>query len=170
MTLSDRRFFMRKKTLFLFAFSVLSGFAHAQKQKVSFKDSLDHKLDLSDWVLTAHGFIPFPFIITEPALGGFGGALFGVFVDPNTPYRDSVDGKEVLTRVKPNIYGAGGAMTVNGTWMLGAAAVGVIKKWRSNYLWPLAMLMSTWNSIGRFSSLARGDLNSISKPSPLRAN
>jgi len=123
-----------KKTLFLFfVFSLQLGIALAQKQKVSFKDSLDQKLDLSDWVLTAHGFIPFPSIITEPALGGFGGALFGVFVDPNTPYRDSVDGKEVLTRVKPNIYGAGGAMTVNGTWMLGAAAIGVIKKWRSNY-------------------------------------
>ncbi|GAA0877436.1 BamA/TamA family outer membrane protein [Algoriphagus jejuensis] len=124
---------MRKIALALLFFFLVSGLAIAQKQKVSFKDSLDQKLDLSDWVLTANGFIPFPSIITEPALGGFGGALFGVFVDPNPPYRDSVDGKEVLTRVKPNIYGGGAAMTVNGTWMLGAAAIGVIPKWRSNY-------------------------------------
>ncbi|HSF54987.1 MAG TPA: hypothetical protein VLA71_14625 [Algoriphagus sp.] len=123
---------MRKALLF-FAFSLYSVFAFAQKQKVSFKDSLDQKFDLSDWVLTANGFIPIPSIITEPALGGFGGALFGVFVDPNTPYRDTVDGKEIITRAKPNIYAAGGAMTVNGTWVLGAGAGGVIKKWRSNY-------------------------------------
>jgi len=124
---------MMRKTILFFVVSLYSCFAFAQKQKVSFKDSVDQKFDLSDWVLTAHGFIPFPSIITEPALGGFGGALFGVFVDPNTPYRDSVDGKEIVTRVKPNIYGAGGAMTVNGSWVVGAAAMGVIKKWRSNY-------------------------------------
>lgn len=124
---------MTKALLLFFVVVFYSGLALAQKQKVSLKDSLDQKLDLSDWVLTANGFIPFPSIITEPALGGFGGALFGIFVDPNTPYRDSVDGKEVFTRAKPNIYGAGGAMTVNGTWVVGAAAMGVIKKWRSNY-------------------------------------
>lgn len=124
---------MRKKILLVFSFALTFGFLQAQKQKVSFKDSLDQKLDLSDWVLTANGFIPVPSIITEPALGGFGGALFAVFVDPNTPYRDSVDGKQVLTRAKPNFYGAGGAYTANGTWVLGAGASGVIKKWRSNY-------------------------------------
>lgn len=124
---------MRKAILLFFVISLSSEMTFAQKQKVSFKDSLDQKFDLSDWVLTANGFIPIPSLITEPALGGFGGALFALFVDPNTPYRDSVDGKEIITRAKPNIYGAGGAMTVNGTWVLGAAAGGVIKKWRANY-------------------------------------
>lgn len=124
---------MRKFAFILFVVSVLSGSVLAQKQKVSFKDSLDHKLDLSDWVLTANGFIPFPSIITEPALGGFGGALFAIFVDPNTPYRDSVDGREILTRAKPNLYGGGAMMSVNGSWVLEAASIGVIKKWRSNY-------------------------------------
>lgn len=123
------------RTIFLLCFLFILGIhpLKAQKQKVSFRDSLDQKLDLSDWVLTANGFIPFPSIITEPAMGGFGGALFGVFIDPNTPYRDSVNGKVILTRAKPNIFGAGGAYTANGTWVLGAAAGGVIKKWRSNY-------------------------------------
>lgn len=87
-------FSMRKFVLFIFASSIFSGFAPAQKQKVS--------------------------LITEPALGGFGGVLFSLFVDPNTPYRDSVDGKVVLSRAKPNLYGAGGAYTANGTWVLAA--------------------------------------------------
>src|SRR6187402_1545314 len=93
--------------------------AHCQKQKISFKDSTDHRFDLSDWVLTANGFIPIPTIITEPAVGGFGAGLFALFVDPNTPYQDSIEGKLVKTRVKPNIYGVGGAYTVNGTWAVG---------------------------------------------------
>jgi hypothetical protein len=124
---------MRKAFLLFFAISFYSGFATAQKQKVSLKDSMDQKLDLSDWVLTADGFIPVPSIITEPALGGFGGALFALWINPNTPYRDSVDGKLVQTRAKPNIYGGGGAYTANGTWVVGAIGSGVIKKWRSNY-------------------------------------
>jgi hypothetical protein len=117
-------------TVCLFA---CSGIANAQKPKVSLRDSTDHRLDLSDWVLTAHGFIPVPSLITEPAVGGFGGALFAVFVDPNTPYLDSIDGQLVKTRAKPNIYGGGGVLTANGTWAVGAAAGGVIKKWRANY-------------------------------------
>lgn len=84
-----------------------------QAQKVSFKDSLDHKLDLSDWVLTANGFIPIPYLITEPALGGIGGALVPVFIDTNTPYLDSINGELVKTRAKPNLYGAGGALSGN---------------------------------------------------------
>lgn len=124
---------MRKTLLLCFFISLYAGLVFGQKHKVSFKDSLDQKLDLSDWVLTANGFLPVPSLITEPALGGFGGALFAVFVDSNTPYRDSVDGEVVLSRAKPNFYGAGGAYTANGTWVLGAGASGVIKKWRSNY-------------------------------------
>src|SRR4051794_27740683 len=62
--------------------------AHSQQQKVSLKDSTDRHLDLSDWVLTANGFIPVPIIITEPAVGGFGGGIFALFIDPNTPYQD----------------------------------------------------------------------------------
>lgn len=111
---------------------LITFWVQAQKN-ISFKDSLDHKLDLSDWVLKANGFIPIPMIITEPALGNFGGALFAVFVDQNTPYQDSVDGKLVKTRAKPNIYGAGAAYTANGSWLTGGMAMGVIKKWRANY-------------------------------------
>ncbi len=107
-------------------------FASGQ-EKISFKDSIDRKLDVSDWVLTYNGFIPVLMPITEPALGYIGGALAAVFIDENTPYRDTVDGKVVLTRVKPNIYGVAGLYTANGTWLVGGAAMGVIKKWKLNY-------------------------------------
>lgn len=122
---------MRKYLLLLvFCFGTL--FAFGQKN-ISFKDSLDHKFDLSDWVLKANGFIPIPYVITEPALGNFGGALFTVFIDQNTPYQDSIDAKLVTTHVKPNIYGGGGGYTANNSWFAGGLASGVIKKWRANY-------------------------------------
>ncbi len=107
--------------------------AFGQKHKVSFKDSLDNKIDLSDWIINAHGFIPVPMIITEPAVGGFGGGLFALFIQPNTPYLDSIDGQLVRTRAKPNMYGAGGMYTANGTWGAGAYSAGEIKSWRTNY-------------------------------------
>ena len=92
--LSVETFSHVNKLLLHFTFFILSSNVYSQ---VSFKDSLDNKLDVSDWVVTYDGFIPVPMLITEPALGYFGGALGLVFIDLNTPYRDTVDGKEILT-------------------------------------------------------------------------
>src|SRR5215218_3274869 len=58
----------------------LSVNCQATKKAISLKDSLDGKFDLSDYIIDANGFVPVPYIITEPALGGFGGALFPVFI------------------------------------------------------------------------------------------
>ena len=52
------------------SFSVLS---QSNKKHLSLKDSIDGKLDLSDYIIDANGFVPVPMIIREPALGGFGG-------------------------------------------------------------------------------------------------
>jgi hypothetical protein len=101
--------------------------------KPGLKDSLDGKLDMSDWVLTAHGFIPVPVLITEPALGGIGGALMLVFISRNKPYIDTVDHKIVTERVRPTIYGAGAAYTANGTWLVAGGYSGLIRKWRARY-------------------------------------
>lgn len=121
-----------KVFIFFIFFSAGTFLMYGQKN-ISFKDSLDHKLDLSDWVIKANGFIPVPMLITEPALGDFGGLLAAVFIKPNTPYLDSIDGKQVKTRVKPNIYGGAGAYTANDTWLVGGFTTGAIKKWRVNY-------------------------------------
>ncbi len=115
---------------------LVTGSLLAQDKKIStslFRDSTDGAFDVSEWVLTAHGFIPVPMLITEPALGGFGGALMAVFITRNTPYVDTVNGKPVKQRVKPNIYGLGAAYTANGTWLTAGALTGVIKKWRAYY-------------------------------------
>src|SRR5688572_25802718 len=60
---------------------------HAQedttkKSKPILKDSLDGKLDFSSLLIDAKGFMPVPFIITEPAVGGFGLAIVPMWMSP----------------------------------------------------------------------------------------
>ena len=52
------------------------------KKKISMKDTLDHQLDMSDYLINMHGFVPWPVIISEPSLGSFGLALAIVFISP----------------------------------------------------------------------------------------
>ena len=63
------------KTFILFAFILISysGFAQKTNSKISFRDSTDHAIDMSDWLLNKKGFLFVPTIITEPAVG-YGGA------------------------------------------------------------------------------------------------
>ncbi|MBD8487770.1 BamA/TamA family outer membrane protein [Echinicola sp. CAU 1574] len=74
--------------------------------KPYFKDSLDGQFDLSDWVINAHGFVPFPSLITEPAVGGFGGLLGLAFLTP-------------VAGAPPNITAGFGGYTANNSWILG---------------------------------------------------
>jgi hypothetical protein len=45
----------------------------------------DHQLDFSWYLMDMHGFIPWPSIISEPALGDFGLALGLIFISPSNP-------------------------------------------------------------------------------------
>ncbi|RFM27309.1 BamA/TamA family outer membrane protein [Deminuibacter soli] len=106
----------------------------AQKKHISLRDSADHGFDLSDYIINANGFVPVPIIITEPALGGFGGGLVPVFIKKRQPYMDSVKGQLKITPIAPDISGAMGAYTVNNTWMLGGFRSGTFIKARIKYL------------------------------------
>ena len=50
-------------------------YAQSRKKLLSLKDTLDRKFDMSEYIVDANGFVPIPYILTEPAFGGFGGAL-----------------------------------------------------------------------------------------------
>jgi hypothetical protein len=104
------------------------------KKHISLRDSIDGKLDLSDYIIEANGFVPIPMIITEPALGGFGAAIIPVFIRKNPPYLDSINGQLVKTPVAPNITGGIGLYTVNGTWGGLAFRSGTLVKSRIKYI------------------------------------
>src|SRR6187431_2037408 len=103
--------------------------AQEKKSRVPLKDSLDGAFDLSNYIIEANGFVPVPILITEPALGGFGGGLVPVFIEKK-PLRE-IDGEPVLDR--PDITAAMGAYTANGTWFVGGARVANIPKWGLHY-------------------------------------
>ena len=127
-----------KKYFLTFASSLLifccSVPAQSKKKTISLKDSLDNAFDLSDYIIDANGFIPVPYIITEPALGGFGGALIPVFLKKRPPYLDSANGKLYTTPVQPDITGGIGAYTANKTWLLAGFRSGTLIKSRIKYV------------------------------------
>ncbi|WP_242670252.1 BamA/TamA family outer membrane protein [Flavobacterium frigidimaris] len=97
----------------LLSFNVMLG----QKQHISLKDSIDGAVDLSDYLIYAHGFIVVPTIITEPALGGIGGAVVPIFLKKHEPVIDE-NGKKRF--INPDITGGIGMYTGNKSWMAGA--------------------------------------------------
>ncbi|PBJ11486.1 BamA/TamA family outer membrane protein [Flavobacterium sp. ACN6] len=106
---------------FLLSFNVIN----AQKPHISVKDSLDGAFDLSDYIIYAHGFIVVPTIITEPALGGIGGAIVPVFLKKHAPVVDE-NGKKRF--INPDITGGIGMYTGNKSWMVGAFRSGTLIK------------------------------------------
>jgi len=128
-----------KKTLrfvrikFIFLLIVFASSVFAQKKKVSMRDSLDDAFDVSDYLIEAHGFVPVPVLITEPALGGFGFGIVPVFLKKNPPYIDSVNGKVKVTPVAPTITGGIGLYTSNKTWLTAAFRKGTLVKSRIKY-------------------------------------
>ncbi|OXB05562.1 BamA/TamA family outer membrane protein [Flavobacterium pectinovorum] len=109
-----------------FSFQTIRG----QKHHISVKDSLDGAFDLSDYIIYAHGFIVVPTIITEPALGGIGGAIVPVFLKKHAPVVDE-NGKKRF--INPDITGGIGMYTENKSWMVGAFRSGTLIKSRILY-------------------------------------
>ncbi|MFL9837014.1 BamA/TamA family outer membrane protein [Flavobacterium sp. ST-75] len=118
------------KRYLLYILLLLSAAIYAQdkkeKVKVSMRDSLDGAFDMSDYLIYAHGFIAVPTIITEPALGSFGGALVPVFINKKKPYVNPKTGR--ITPVRPEITGAMGMYTANDSWMTMAFRSGTFAK------------------------------------------
>jgi hypothetical protein len=123
--------YLKKLVIITLLFSWSSAITgQAKKNKSFFKDSLDGKFDLSSFLIDANGFVPVPYIITEPALGGIGGALVAVFLKKKPPLPDA-KGKNVFT--PPDITAAMAGYTANGSWFTGAARIGTIIKKKIKY-------------------------------------
>lgn len=81
------------------------------EKKLSFKDPEDGAIDLSQFLLEAHGVLPVLIPITEPAVGYGGGAALLYFHNRKKAYK---------TYVPPNVTGIAGLYTENKTWGAGA--------------------------------------------------
>lgn len=101
-------------TYFLFTLPLISVIG--QNKHITLKDSIDGALDMSDYIIYAHGFIVIPTIITEPALGGIGGAILPIFLKKNDPIIDENGEKH---KVNPDITGGIGMYTANKSWLAG---------------------------------------------------
>jgi len=104
-----------------------------QGMKELFRDSLDHAFDVSRFLIEVKGFIPVPFIITEPALGNFGGGLGLVFLNKRVPLVDTIRGKVKVTPLPPDITGLFGFYSANNSWGTGAMRSGMWGKPRLRY-------------------------------------
>lgn len=141
--------------------------AQSVKKHISLKDSLDHAFDLSDYIIDANGFVPIPYLITEPALGGFGGALVPVFINKRRPYLDSVKGRLVATPIAPDITGAAAAYTANNTWLLAGFRSGTLVKSRIKYIVAAAYANVNMSYYKTFASLGEKELKFNIKTIPV---
>jgi len=101
--------------------------ANPTERKSRFIDPADGQLDLSDYLAAAHGFLPIPIVVTEPAVG-YGGGAAGMFLRPR---REA--GEQGWAR--PDISAVGAFGTQNGTW---GAFAGDASLWLDGRLKTLA--------------------------------
>jgi len=95
--------------------------AKKDAKKAMMRDTLDGKFDFSRVLIDFKGFIPVPFIITEPALGSFGLAVAPLFIQ-----RKNIPGFK--GHLPPDITAGFGMFTVNGSWGIGGLRIGSFPK------------------------------------------
>ena len=112
----------------LFVFFCLNINAQEKtKSFSSFRDSLDHAIDISDWLVNKKGVLIVPTIITEPAVG-YGIALAAVMFHSSYSEKNG----------PPSMTGVMGAGTLNGTWAAGVFHSGYWKQDRIRYMGAVA--------------------------------
>ena len=111
---------------------LISENTFAQKKERLLVDTLDNALDLSNYLYNLNGFLPIISPITEPAVG-YGAVVAGVFFMPKKKL-DSDSKKFVM----PDMVGAAGGLTENGTWLAGAGYSGYWNNDRIRYRGILA--------------------------------
>ncbi len=120
---------MKRFFQILITFSIVILFVpavgFAQKKQKALVDTLDNALDVSYYLNNLHGFLPIISPITEPAVG-YGAAVAGLFFIPK---KQTADKKFQM----PDIVGAAGGLTQNGTWFAGAGYAGFWNEDRIRY-------------------------------------
>lgn len=125
--------------LLLFVFLSCETFAQEGRNKFAlFRDTLDHAIDISDFLLNKRGFLLIPTVITEPAVG-YGLAGAAVY------FHSSYSAK----KGPPSMTGIMGGGTQNGTWLAGAFHIGYWNHDRIRYMGAYAR---TYANLGFYGS------------------
>ena len=121
--------------------------AQDKPKKLSvFRDSLDHAIDISDWLVNKKGVLIVPTIITEPAVGyGIGGAA--IFF--HSSYTEK--------KGPPSMSGVLGGATLNGTWAAGAFHAGFWKRDKIRYMGAIAKIYANLGFYGSGNMDILGD-------------
>ncbi len=106
-------------TLLGAAFPAYAHGADGDTSASLFRDTEDGHFDMSRWLLEHRGFLPVPIIVTDPAVGT-GGGVGLVFFHRQPPSAEASDGAAKMAT--PDIYGAGGLRTSNGSQGYGVGA------------------------------------------------
>ena len=117
-------------------------------------DPEDGKVDISDYLSSASGFLPVPIIITEPAVGFGAGVAVAYFHPPK-----ELDQDLHPHQGPPSISVGFAAGTDNGTSLFGAAHSGVWKNDHIRYLGAIASAdvnLKFYPSLGQQSAVDEG--------------
>ena len=135
----------------VFLFLVLMNMNAQEKTKFlsSFRDSLDNKIDISDWLVNKKGVLLMPTVITEPAVG-YGLAMAALY------FHSSYSAK----KGPPSISGILGAYTQNGTWAGGVLHAGF---WKNDHIRYLGAAARIYANLGFYGSgnLSLNDIESV---------
>ncbi|WP_411992193.1 BamA/TamA family outer membrane protein [Agarivorans sp. DSG3-1] len=105
---------------YVWTLALLAGTISAKSTWDQFRDPLDGKLDVSEWALeNAHGFLLFPALITDPAIGN-GGLLGAIFFHETEEQKEERRRTNTATTISPSVSGIVGGGTNNGTQFFGA--------------------------------------------------
>ncbi|QYJ97633.1 BamA/TamA family outer membrane protein [Shewanella alkalitolerans] len=101
--------------LLVLSLSLLAGASQAGFTD-QFKDPTDGRVDASQWILNnAHGFMPVPILITEPAVGVGGGAALLFFHESESQRQKRLEDPLAVAEIPPSVTGVVAAGTNNGT-------------------------------------------------------
>ena len=113
--------------------SLLAGGARGGSISETFFDPEDGMLDMTTWLGESYGFLPVPFIITEPAVGYGGGIALAFFHDSIKSRAEDAEQRNLPRLVAPSITAAAAFYTEHGSKGGGLFHMGVWKDDTVNY-------------------------------------
>jgi hypothetical protein len=126
----NKQFFITIFFTLIITTPTLSKDIDALQEKSLIRDSLDNAIDFSDYLMSKHGFLPIPMIVTEPAVGYGGGAALLYFHKK----KSNLHTENIVTAKTPSITFGGGGYTTSNSWTVFLGHYGLLRGDKIRYL------------------------------------